>query len=98
MDTRERSDHATMVRAVLPKARMWTLSEPEDGSWAIQHSKLITVDDSVSFVTSANFSSAAAHRSLECGVHSSDPNVARALRTHLELLRQNGILVDYDAH
>ena len=35
---------------------MWTLAEPEDGEWAIQHAKLIAVDDRVALVTSANFS------------------------------------------
>jgi len=95
VDTKQRSDHAEIIRFALPNARMWTLAQPEDGSWAIQHAKLIAVDDRFALVTSANFSKAAAQRSLECGLQSTDPGVARGLREHLELLHQNGVLVDY---
>lgn len=95
VDTQQRSDHAEIIRQELPTARMWTLAQPDDGSWAIQHAKLIAVDDRFSLVTSANFSKAAAQRSLECGLQSTDPSVARALREYLELLHQNGVLIDY---
>jgi phosphatidylserine/phosphatidylglycerophosphate/cardiolipin synthase-like enzyme len=95
VDTKQRSDHAEIIRRTLPAARMWTLTEPEDGSWAIQHAKLVAVDDRCARVTSANFSEAAARRSLECGLQSTDPAIARGLREHLERLHQNGVLVDY---
>ena len=95
VDTKQRSDHAEMIRAALPMARMWTLADPEDGSWAIQHAKLITVDDRCALVTSANFSQAAALRSMECGLRSTDQAVARGLREHLDRLNQNGVLVNY---
>jgi phosphatidylserine/phosphatidylglycerophosphate/cardiolipin synthase-like enzyme len=95
VDTKQRLDHAVIVRTALPDARLWTLAQPDDGSWAIQHAKLIAADDRVALVTSANFSEAAALRSLECGLQSTDPGVARGARQHLELLHQNGILVDY---
>ena len=95
VDTLQRSDHAEIIRDVLPDTRMWKLAQPEDGSWAIQHAKLITVDDRIALVSSANFSEAAALRSLECGMQSSDPGVARGVREHLERLHQNGVLVDY---
>ena len=95
VDTIQRADHAAIIRGALPGARLWTLPEPDDGSWAVQHAKLIAVDDRVALVTSANFSSAAATRSLECGLQSIDPGIARGVREHLELLHQNGVLVDY---
>lgn len=95
VDTLQRSDHAEMIRDALPWARMWRLAQPEDNSWAIQHAKLISVDDRVALVSSANFSEAAVMRSLECGLQSSDPSIARGLREHLERLRENGVLIDY---
>jgi phosphatidylserine/phosphatidylglycerophosphate/cardiolipin synthase-like enzyme len=95
VDTRQRADHAGMIRLALPQARMWTLAEPEDGSWAIQHAKLIAADDRCALVTSANFSQAAARWSMECGLQSTDSIVARGIREHLDRLHQNGVLVDY---
>ena len=95
VDTRQRADDAKLVRRALPIARMWTLAPPEDGSWAIQHAKLITVDDRCALVTSANFSQAAALRSMECGLQTTDPSVARGVREHLDRLHQNGVLFDY---
>lgn len=95
VDTKQRADHAEMIRLALPDARMWTLAQPEDGSWAIQHAKLIAADDRRALVTSANFSQAAAMRSMECGLQSTDPSVARGVREHLQRLHQNGVLVDY---
>lgn len=95
VDTKQRSDHAEMIRLALPSARMWTLAQPDDGSWAIQHAKLIAADDRCALITSANFSQAAAMRSMECGLQSTDPTVARGVREHLDRLHQNGVLVDY---
>lgn len=95
VDVREQGSTAAMIRRALEGARIWTLAEPEDGSWAIQHSKLISVDDTAAFVTSANFSTAAAKRSLECGMLSRDMLVAASLREHLENLHQHGFLVDF---
>ena len=83
-----------MICKALAGARIWTLAEPEDGEWAIQHAKLITVDDSAAFVTSANFSTAAAKRSLECGILSMDSLVAISLREHLQNLHKHGVLID----
>lgn len=94
VDVKERADHADMICKVLDGARVWTLAEPEDGEWAIQHAKLITVDDTVAFVTSANFSTAGAKRSLECGMMSRDSLVAVSVREHLQNLHKHGILID----
>jgi len=94
VDVKERVASATLICKALAGARIWTLAEPEDGEWAIQHAKLITVDDSAAFVTSANFSTAAAKRSLECGILSMDSLVAISLREHLQNLHKHGVLID----
>ena len=95
VDTIQRADHAEIIRNALPRRGSGRCAQPEDGSWAIQHAKLIVVDDRVAFVTSANFSEAAAMRNLECGLQTADPTIARGLREHLERLHQNDVLVDY---
>lgn len=94
VDVKERMECATMICKLLPGARVWTLAEPADGEWAIQHSKLIAVDDTAVFVTSANFSTAAARRSLECGLLSRDSLVAVSVREHLQNLHKYGVLID----
>lgn len=96
VDVKERIECATMICKALAGARVWTLAEPADGEWAIQHSKLITVDDTAVFVTSANFSTAAARRSLECGMLSRDSLVAVSVREHLQNLHHHGVLIDVD--
>lgn len=94
VDVKERADAAALIADELDGARIWTLAKPEDGHWAIQHSKLIAVDDRNSFVTSANFSTAAARRSLECGMFSQDALIAIGIREHLHNLYTHGVLVD----
>jgi phosphatidylserine/phosphatidylglycerophosphate/cardiolipin synthase-like enzyme len=96
VDIKERAVQAAMICKALQGARMWTLAEPEGGEWAIQHSKLITVDDTAAFVTSANFSAAAAKRSLECGMLSKDTLVAVSVREHLQNLHKHGVLIDLE--
>jgi phosphatidylserine/phosphatidylglycerophosphate/cardiolipin synthase-like enzyme len=94
VDVKVMAESAALVAGQLKGARIWTLAEPEDGEWAIQHSKLITVDDSAAFVTSANFSVAGAKRSLECGILSKDSLVAVSVREHLQNLHAHGALID----
>ena len=94
VDTAQRRETAEMIARLLAGARIWTLKEPEVNSYAIQHAKLLAVDDREALVTSANFSKAAAERSLECGLLSTDAAIATGLREHLDLLYQHGVLVD----
>jgi phosphatidylserine/phosphatidylglycerophosphate/cardiolipin synthase-like enzyme len=96
VDVKEQGLAASMICKALDGARIWTLAEPMDGQWAIQHAKLITVDDTAAFVTSANFSTAAAKRSLECGMLSRDSLVAVSLREHLQNLHKHGVLIDLE--
>lgn len=89
-DTRER------MLQQLPGARLWTYALTDDSQYPPrQHAKLVVVDEAASFVTSANFSDAAAKRNLECGLLSRDASVARGIRAQLETLRQHEVLVDY---
>lgn len=94
VDTAQRRKTAEMIVGRLAGARVWTLEKPEDDVYAIQHAKLIAVDDREALVTSANFSTAAAERSLECGLLTTDPSIAGGLRERLDLLHQHGALVD----
>lgn len=64
------------------------------GEYGIQHSKVVLVDSSIAFVTSANFSDAAAHRNLETGVTISDPDFATKVRQRFRSLKAHGFLVD----
>ena len=83
------------VDVALPGARIWTLKNPDPGVYAVQHAKLVMVDDVASLVTSANFSEAAAERNFECGVLVRDRAVARSIGSHLKSMREHGHLVDY---
>ncbi|UYM05482.1 DISARM system phospholipase D-like protein DrmC [Solicola gregarius] len=94
VDTAQRLETAEMIAGMLDGARVWTLDEPEDDAYAIQHAKLIAVDDREALVTSANFSLAAAERSLECGLLSVDATIATGLRERLDLLHRHGVLID----
>jgi len=94
VDTAERRDAAEMIVRRLAGARVWTLEKPEDDAYAIQHAKLIAVDDREALITSANFSTAAAERSLECGLLTNDLLITRGLRERLDLLHQHGALID----
>ncbi|MHA7662676.1 DISARM system phospholipase D-like protein DrmC [Mycolicibacterium sp. HS_4_1] len=96
VDVKNMAEIAALIAKELKGARIWKLAEPENGPQAIQHSKLITVDDSAAFVTSANFSTAAAKRSLECGMMTRDSAVAASVREHLENLHAHGFLIDYE--
>jgi phosphatidylserine/phosphatidylglycerophosphate/cardiolipin synthase-like enzyme len=86
---------AAMV-AKLPGARVWTLPPPETAGYAAQHAKIVMIDGLATIVTSANFSTAAADNNLECGVLLRDAPVARAVKSHLDTLRREGYLADYD--
>ena len=80
----------------LPGARLWTYALTDDSTYPPrQHAKLVVVDEGAAFVTSANFSDAAAKRNLECGLLSRDASIAQGIAAQLETLRQHGVLVDY---
>ena len=71
------------------------MKEPDPGEYAVQHAKVVMIDDLACLVTSANFSEAAAERNLECGVLMRDRGIAKSIGSHFATLRQHGHLVDY---
>ena len=94
----DREHQTRAARAVAEKlvgARIWTLAPREPDEYAAQHAKLVMIDGFATFVTSANFSSAAADSNLECGVLLRDSAVARAVKTQLDTLRKMNYLVDF---
>ena len=101
LDRARQQDYASKwnwhVRDVLPDARIWCLEVPDVNVYAVQHAKVVMVDDRAALVTSANFSEAAAERNLECGVLMRDAGIAKSIRTQLLALRDHGHLVDYKA-
>lgn len=96
VDRKMQRDTGDMLLQQLHGARLWTYALTDDSTYPPrQHAKLVVVDDRASFVTSANFSDAAARRNLECGLLSREPRVAVGLRSQLQNLRDHQILVDY---
>ena len=67
-----------------------------DGSFGLQHSKVVIVDSAAALVTSANLSEAAAYRNLEVGVLVRDPEFASKLRQRFRTLVALNTLVDID--
>ena len=97
VDRKQQGQIAAALAAKLGGARIWTLREPDDGAWAVQHAKLVMIDGLAALVTSANFSAAAAETNLECGVLLRDAAVAKSVKSHLDRLRECDYLVDYTA-
>lgn len=96
VDRKMQQDTRDRLLQQLPGARLWTYALTDDSQYPPrQHAKFVVVDEGASFVTSANFSDAAAKRNLECGLLSRDPSIARGIRAQLETLREHKLLVDY---
>jgi phosphatidylserine/phosphatidylglycerophosphate/cardiolipin synthase-like enzyme len=64
-----------------------------EGSYGLQHSKVVVVDSNAAFLTSANLSEAAAHRNLEAGVLIRDPVFASGVRSRFKNLQSVGVLI-----
>jgi phosphatidylserine/phosphatidylglycerophosphate/cardiolipin synthase-like enzyme len=84
----------TALISALPGVRFLRMPTNTKGVWAAMHAKFVVVDDQVAFVTSANFSDAAADRNLELGVIVDQQPVARALTKHVEDLKTARLLVN----
>lgn len=96
VDRKMQQEKNDMVLQQLPGARLWTYALTDESQYPPrQHAKLVVVDENAAFVTSANFSDAAAKRNLECGLLSRDPRIARGISAQLENLRQHDVLVAY---
>jgi cardiolipin synthase len=68
----------------------WPRGNREPG--AALHAKVIVVDRQVALVGSANLTSHAFEKNLECGILLRDPEHARAIAGHLDSLRATGVL------
>lgn len=97
LDRAKQEQKAALLAGMLDGARIWTLRKSEAGEYAVQHAKIAMIDGLAALVTSANFSTAAAETNLECGVLLRDASVALAIKSHLDLLRENEFLVDYSS-
>lgn len=96
VDRKLQKETGDLVQKQLPGTQLWTYGLTDDSTYPPrQHAKLVVVDEKAAFVTSANFSDAAAKRNLECGLLSRDPAIARGMKTQLEMLRRHEVLVDY---
>jgi phosphatidylserine/phosphatidylglycerophosphate/cardiolipin synthase-like enzyme len=96
VDRKLQQSNADLLSQQLPGARLWTYALTDESEWPPrQHAKLVVVDQAATLVTSANFSTAAALKNLECGLLSREPEVARGISGQLEKLFQHGVLVPY---
>ena len=96
VDRKLQKETGDLLQQQLPGTRLWTYALTDDSMYPPrQHAKLVVVDERAAFVTSANFSNAAAKRNLECGLLSRDAGIARGIKSQLETLRQHDMLVDY---
>jgi phosphatidylserine/phosphatidylglycerophosphate/cardiolipin synthase-like enzyme len=94
VDPEHQEGGVTALISALPGVRFLRMPPNTSGVWAAMHAKFVVVDDQVAFVTSANFSTAAADRNLELGVIVDQPPVARALAKHVEELGAARLLID----
>ncbi|MCX4826844.1 DISARM system phospholipase D-like protein DrmC [Streptomyces sp. NBC_01142] len=75
----------------LPATRLsWPVQYRESG--ASLHAKIIVVDRQTALIGSANLTSYAFEKNLECGILLRDPAHASAIARHLDSLRETGIL------
>lgn len=96
VDRKMQQTNGDMLLQQLPGAQLWTYALTDESPYPPrQHAKLVVIDENAAFVSSANFSDAAAKRNLECGLLSRDPGIARGIRTQLEILHQHHVLVAY---
>ncbi len=94
LDSSERmASTAAMLMKKLDGARF--LTYVPEGSYGLQHSKVVIVDSAAALVTSANLSGAAAHRNLEVGVLVRDPEFASKLRQRFQALASQKTLVNF---
>lgn len=69
---------------------------PKNGTYGVQHSKVIIVDSKLALVTSANLSKAGAEKNLEAGVLVRNPRFASQLRSRFRQLAISGALTELD--
>ncbi len=91
VDPHHRPEHYQIVREQLAGARILGLKL--DSTYAtIMHAKFIMVDGNKTFITSANFSNAAATTSMELGVELAVPYLAKQIKDRVDSLVSEGTL------
>ncbi|MGW3083298.1 DISARM system phospholipase D-like protein DrmC [Streptomyces sp. NPDC001110] len=84
--------HGNTGLSNIPATRLtWPVHRRENG--AALHAKIIVVDRRVALVGSANLTSHAFEKNLECGILLRDVDHARAIALHLDSLRETGELM-----
>lgn len=85
-------DIAQMIRRELKGAEILAISPSANGKNPLMHAKFLVVDGIHTFITSANFSVAAAELSLETGLWVRNEFVSTQIKNHVDHLYETGIL------
>jgi len=83
---------ANEIRKQLPGAKLLAFAGKDGTDYPYMHSKFLVVDGSHAFLTSANFSVAAADSNLETGIWIRNSFVAQQIKEHVDQLCEAGIL------
>jgi phosphatidylserine/phosphatidylglycerophosphate/cardiolipin synthase-like enzyme len=88
---------AKMIRQELKGAEILAIASAPDGPHPLMHAKFLVIDGSHTFITSANFSVAAADSSLETGLWVRNEFVSVQIKDHVDHLWEIGILAEFNA-
>lgn len=87
---------AQMIRRELVGAELLAIAPASDGRHPLMHAKFLVIDGTHTFLTSANFSIAAADSSLETGLWVRNEFVSAQIKDHVDHLSEIGILVKFN--
>ncbi len=88
---------AQMIRQELKGAEILGIASSPDGRHPLMHAKFLVIDGAHTFITSANFSVAAADISLETGLWVRNEFVSVQIKDHVDHLWEIGILTKFNA-
>ena len=83
---------AQMIKRELDGAELLSIAPSSDGKNPLMHAKFLVIDGTYTFITSANFSIAAADSSLETGLWVRNEFVSAQIKDHVDHLHEIGIL------
>ena len=83
---------AQMIKRELEEAELLSIAPSPDGKHPLMHAKFLVIDGAYTFITSANFSIAAADSSLETGLWVRNEFVSAQIKDHVDHLSEIGIL------
>lgn len=93
MDAENRKESVEVIRTTLPMAKLYGLTQNSNGRVPTMHSKFIMVDSKFTFISSANFSNIAVTESLELGIRTQRPFLAKQIKERVDGLILTGSLV-----